>query len=84
MLKNTGSVIIRPLTELFNLSWNNRSVRHCWKEENKIYIKKLGKPDYYIEKAYHGLGLTGITGKRMERVGKKMIMFGWRRIILLI
>ncbi len=70
-LKNTGSVIIRSLTELFNLSWNNRSVRRCWKQENKIYIKKLGKPDYHIEKAYSGLSLTSVTGKLMERVVKK-------------
>jgi len=40
----------------------------CWKQATSIILKKAGKPDYSIPKAYRIIALLNYLGKVVERV----------------
>src|SRR6201747_2497036 len=40
----------------------------CWKEATVVIIKKLGKPDYGIPKAYRPISLLNCLGKISEKI----------------
>ncbi|KAJ7404854.1 rna-directed dna polymerase from mobile element jockey-like [Willisornis vidua] len=66
ILKELADVITKPLSMIFQMSWETREVPADWKPVNIFPIFKKGKKD--DPRNYTGLCLTSVVDKVMEKI----------------
>ena len=81
LLKEAGSAISKPLSKLFNLSLETKTVPDIWKRANVITIYKKGEKTKIDN--YRPISLLGCVGKLCERVVFKYVFNYFRTNFLL-
>ncbi|KAJ7426167.1 hypothetical protein WISP_18103 [Willisornis vidua] len=66
ILKELADVIIKPLSMIFEQSWESREVPADWKLVNGVTIFKNSKKEYPGN--YRPVSLTSVSGKVVERI----------------
>ncbi|KAJ7421910.1 hypothetical protein BTVI_15895 [Pitangus sulphuratus] len=66
ILKELADVITKPLSMIFERSWEYREVSADWKLLNIVSVVKKGKKEY--PRNYRLVSLTSVTGKVMEKI----------------
>ena len=74
MIKSAGEYLITILTNIINESFKIGYFPKAWKQENRIYLKKLAKESYHDPKSYRSVSLTNLLGKLLERIILKRIL----------
>ena len=81
LLKEAGSAISKPLSKLFNLSLEIKTVPEIWKRANVIPIYKIGEKTKIDN--YRPISLLSCVGKLCERVVLKYVFNYFRTSFLL-
>ena len=68
LIQNGGDFLITCITSLLQDCYLLGYFPKCWKQDNKIYIKKPDKDSYNIPNSYRPVSLSNILGKIYEKI----------------
>ena len=68
LIQNGGPILVKCITIVLQACYVLRFFPRCWKQDNKIYIKKPGKNNYHTPASYRPISLSNILGKIYEKI----------------
>jgi hypothetical protein len=73
--KNTWKYILGIIAKIFSTSVNLRYYPKRWKTAMILALRKPGKPDYTVPKAYRLISLLNTLGKLLEAVMARRLSY---------
>ena len=63
-----GRKLTKSLTILLRNSYLLGYFPKCWKQDNRIYIKKPDKANYHLPNSYRSISISNFLGKIYEKI----------------
>ena len=75
VFKECADILVPYLLHLFNAVFSHRSYYQPWRCFTTIVLRKPGKPNYSIPKAYRPIALLNTTGKLLTAIVAEQLTF---------
>ncbi|OJA18739.1 hypothetical protein AZE42_12536 [Rhizopogon vesiculosus] len=75
VFKECADILVPYLTALFNAVFSHRTYYQPWRRFTTVVLRKPGKPNYTVPKAYRPIALLNTTGKLLTAIVAEQLTY---------